>query len=144
LYKNPPQWEVAYNYPVNASISNENGILRVFGNGDLKAGTLVSAQRTSNLGFDFDKYRYLNVSIMTSGLDVAARIVIWTKPDPEKVYTVLLKTYNDKNWHTEIIDLTYWVGSGLFMIELGWSQVYEGSSNTVCYSQLSFNSLEVT
>jgi hypothetical protein len=146
LYKNPPAWTPAYSNQVNANISSYNGILRVSGNGNLKAGTIVSAQRTSNLDFDLDKYRYLNVSIISSGLDVAARIVIWTAPDPSKAYAVLLKTYNDKNWHTEMIDLSYFGinGAGLFMIELSWMQVYDGSSSIVCYSQLSFNSLEVT
>lgn len=140
------EWTLAYVGLVNASISSENGVLKVFGNGDLKVGTLVSAQRTSGLGFDLNKYRYLNVSIMTSGFDVAARILIWTKTDPNKASAVLLKTYNDRNWHTEIIDLSYFgiSGSGLCMIELGWMQVYEDSSSMVCYRQLSFNRLEVT
>lgn len=146
FYRNPPTWKLSYTNPVNASISSENGVLQVSGNGDIKAGTVVSGQRTNDLKFDLDKYRYLNVSIMTSGLDVAARIVIWTGPDPNKASTVLLRTYDDGKWHTEILDLSFFgiSGSGLFMIELGWSQVYEGSSSIVHYRQLSFNELEVT
>ena len=80
---------------------------------------------------------------MTSGIDVAARIVVWT--DPNHSYMVLLKTYNDGNWHTEIIDLLYFGipgGSYLSMIELGFTQISDGSGSIVCYSQLSFNSLE--
>ncbi|MCP8309251.1 MAG: hypothetical protein H3Z54_11270 [archaeon] len=139
-------WRLASNKPVNASILSENGILKVYANGNLSAGTIVTAQRIDGLEFNLDTYRYLKVSIMTSGPDVAAIIEIWTGPDLDYLHTVLLKTYNDGNWHTEIIDLLYFgiYGSGLFMIELGWMQVYEGSSSMACYSQLSFNSLEVT
>lgn len=88
---------------------------------------------------------------MTSGLDVAARIVIWTQPNLDHSYAILLKTYNDKDWHTEIIDISYYLRahsdvstSGLSMIELGWMQVEESNSSTVFYRQLSFNNLEVT
>ncbi|HEY4674586.1 MAG TPA: hypothetical protein VIH48_00875 [Candidatus Bathyarchaeia archaeon] len=140
------EWTLAYLGPVNASMSSESGVLKVFGDGDLKEGNLVTAQRTSDLEFDLNKYKYINVSIMTSGFDTAARIVIWTESNPDYAYTVLLKTYNDTNWHTEIIDLSYFGidGSSLFMIELGWMQLYDGSSSTAFYRQLSFSSLEVT
>jgi hypothetical protein len=140
LYKTPPAWTLAYNNPINASISSENGVLMVYGEENLSAGTLVSAKRSTGLDFDFNQYRYLDVSIMTSGLDVATRIVIWTS---KASYTVLLKTYDDRNWHTEIIDLTAWIGSGLSMVELGLNQIYPGSRSTVSYRQISFNSLEV-
>jgi hypothetical protein len=143
LYRSLPTWTLAYSNPVNANISSENGVLEVSAKGDITTGTIISVQRVSGLDLDFTKYRYVNVSIMTSGIDVAARVVVWT--DPSHIYTILLKTYNDKNWHTEIIDLSYfgiYSSSHLFMIELGLLQISEGSNSTVCYSQLSFNSLE--
>lgn len=151
FYQNPPAWKLAYNNPLNASIFSNNGLLEVFGNGDIERGNIVSAQRTTDLEFDLNEYRYLNVSVMTSGLDVAARIVIWTQPNLDHSYAILLKTYNDKDWHTEIIDISYYLRahsdvstSGLSMIELGWMQVEESNSSTVFYRQLSFNNLEVT
>jgi hypothetical protein len=147
FYQNSPAWRLAYSNPLNSSIFSNNGLLEVFGNGHIKGGYIVSAQRTSDLEFDLNKYRYLNVSVMTSGLDVAARVVIWTQSNLDHAYAVLLKTYNDKDWHTEIIDLSYYFdvsASRLFMIELGWIQVQEGHSSTVSYRQLSFNSVEVS
>jgi hypothetical protein len=143
LYGSPPTWTLASNTPVNATISSENSVLKVSANGDTETGTIISAQRVSGLDLDFTKYRYVNVSIMTSGIDVAARVVVWT--DSSHLYPILLKTYNDKNWHIEIIDLSYfgiYSSSHLFMIGLGLLQISEGSNSTVCYSQLSFNSLE--
>lgn len=144
-YANPPLWKIAYTNPVNASIFTVNEVLGIFRNGNLSAGNIVSAQRTSDLDFDLNKYRYLNVSIITSALDVVARIVIWTQPSLDHAYMLLLKTYNDKDWHMEIIDLSQFGigGAGLFMIELGWIQVQDGYSSMVFYRQLSFGSLEV-
>jgi hypothetical protein len=120
-----------------------DGVLKLYVNGTVSTNTIVAAQRTEGLDFNASTYRYLKVSIMTSGIDVAARIVVWT--DSNHPYTVLLKTYNDKSWHTEIIDLSYFgVDSPqLFMIELGWLQINDGLNDNAYYSELSFNSLEV-
>lgn len=139
------QWILSYDVPINASISGHEGILKVSGKGNLSANTVVTAQRLSGLSFDLSKYKYLKVSIRTSSIDVAARIVIWT--DSTQPYTVALKTYNDREWHTEIVDLSYFGISGneLYMIELGWIQVYDSkdSNSTIYYKELSFNEIEV-
>jgi hypothetical protein len=140
------EWKLAYNRPIDANMSSEDGILKICASGKLSEYTIVAAQRWSGLDFNLTKYRYLKVSVMTSGLAVAARIVIWT--DPDHGYVVLLKTYNDNEWHTEIFDVVFFLDNSgasslqLVMIELSWQQVNEGSSSAACYSQLSFNSLE--
>jgi hypothetical protein len=137
-------WNLGYDRPVDANMSSENGVLKVSAVGDISSGTLVAAQRWSGLDFNMSEYKYLKVSIMTSGITVAARIVIWT----DNPYVVLLKTYNDHEWHTEVLDVVYTLSNmGATslrpgMIELSWQQVTEGFNSTVYYSQLSFNSLE--
>jgi hypothetical protein len=139
-------WKLSYNRPVDVNMSSEDGVLKICASGELSIDTIVAAQRWSGLDFNLTEYRYLKVSIMTSGLAVAARIMIWT--DPDHGHAVLLKTYNDNKWHPEIIDVIFFLNvlgassSQLSMIELSWQQVNEGSSSTACYSQLSFNSLE--
>jgi hypothetical protein len=139
-------WRLAYDKPVGANISSENGTLKIYASGNLSVNTIVSAQRWSGLDFNLTTYRYLKVSVKTSGLDVAARIVIWT--DTDQGHVLLLKTYNDEEWHTEIIDVVFFLeissvySSQLIMIELSWQQVNEGSSSTASYAHLSFNNLE--
>jgi histone acetyltransferase (RNA polymerase elongator complex component) len=117
--------------------------LEIFGNGNLTTGTIVSAQRFSNLTFNAIIDRYLNVSAATSSIDVAVRIVIWIGPLQPVI--VLLKTYNDYSWHTEIIDLlSFGINvSEVYMIELGWQQVYDSANQSIVrYRQLSFNKME--
>jgi hypothetical protein len=139
-------WKLVYNRPIDANISNDNGVLKISASGQLSEDTIVAAQRWSGLDFDLTEFKYLKVSVMTSGIDVAARIVAWT--DPDHGYVVVLKTYDDSAWHTEIVDLVYFLNimgtssSHLTMIELSMQQVYKGFNSTVCYRQLSFDSLE--
>jgi len=143
IYKENPTWTLTYNKPIEANISTEGDTLRIFGNENLTAGTIVSAQRFSNLTFNAIVARYVNVSVKTSSINVAARIAIWTSPSQSVV--VLLKTYNDFSWHIEIIDLlSFGINvSRLYMIELGWQQVYDSTDQSIVwYRQLSFNQLE--
>jgi hypothetical protein len=146
ICKEPPQWILACNAPINANISSQDGILKLCGSGSLSANTIVTSQSFNELTFDLSKYKYLEVSISTSSINVAARIVIWT--DSTQSYTVLLKTYNDREWHTEIIDLSFFGISSnkLYMIELGLMQVYNllDSNSVASYKELSFNSLEIS
>jgi hypothetical protein len=141
IYKESPDWTIAYIGTTNASISSENGTLEIHGSGGLSTGTIVSAQRLNSLLFNPSEYNYLKVSIKTSSINVSARIVIWT--DQSHAYTVLLKTYDDNAWHTEIIDLSFFgaTNSSLYMIELSWMQIDKGYESTVYYRQLSFDSL---
>jgi len=145
ICREPPRWTLSYEPSINASISSQDGILKICGRGNLSTNTLITSKRLSELTFNLTKYKYLKVSISTSSIDVAARIVIWTHST--QPYTVLLKTYNDKEWHTEIVDLSYFEISGneLYIIELGWIQVYDSinSNSTIYYKELSFNEAEV-
>src|SRR6267143_1228669 len=55
---------------------------------------------------------------------VAARIVIWTVSGGPTL--VLVKTYADTGWHTEVLDLRFFglsIARPLRMIELGWQGV---------------------
>jgi hypothetical protein len=140
FYEDSPDWILAYNKPVNATITSEAGVLRVAASGNL-SGTTVAAQRLKGLTFNPTVYNYLKVSIMTSSVNVAARIVVWSDPNQAKV--VLLKTYNDSDWHTEIIDLNFFSFSHIYMIELSMTQVYPSNESHVLYKQLSFNRLGV-
>lgn len=143
IYKRNPSWSLACNKPIEANISTEENTLKIFGSGNLTAGTLVSGQRFSNLTINTTVAKYLNVSIKTSSINVAARIVVWTSPSNPVL--ILLKTYNDSNWHIEIIDLLcFGINvSELYMIELGWQQVYDSTGQSIVwYRELSFNQWE--
>ena len=143
IYENSPDWRLAYDKPVNASISDEDGVLRVSAIGNLSAGTIVAAQRLKNLTFDLTTHNYLKISIMASSINVAARIVIWTNTSYSQ--DILVKTYNDHEWHTEIVSLLFFGLSGnIYMIELSMMQLYpSNSSEWVAYKQLSFDNLEL-
>ena len=119
--------------------------MNVSASGDLSEGLLVSAQRRNSLSINTAMYKYLMISVRTSSLNIATRVVVWPDQNVINSRTVLLKTYNDNEWHTEIVDLSYFVVStNIFMIELGFEQVYPSNANEwVTYKELSFNSLEV-
>ena len=82
---------------------------------------------------------------MTSSLNIAARIVIWPTPSAIDSREVLLKTYNDNQWHTEIIDLSFFGISGnIHRVELGFITLVTSNSNeSVCYADFSFNRWQV-
>jgi hypothetical protein len=139
FYKEPPDWSLVYLGISNTSISSKDGTLTISVNGEAPKDSMVVAQKKRDLNFDPSLYPYLKVSIRTSSINVATRIVLWT--DPEHAYTVLLKTYNDGEWHTEIIDLRYFgiASTKLYMIELSLLQLSDGINSSVSYRELSFN-----
>lgn len=136
-------WGFKSNAQISGGISNENGPLKVFVDGYHSAGDIIAAQRTQDLPSGFASHDYLMVSIMTSSINVAARIVIWTDPNALKV--ILLKTYNDTNWHTEVISLKFFDLSGdIYMIELSMMLLQNASSSEwATYKQLSIANLEL-
>lgn len=136
-------WGYKSNSPVNGGISNENGPLRVFMNGSASVDDIVAAQRTQDLPSELGSQEYLMVSIMASSINVAARIVVWTSP--QQPHVILLKTYNDSDWHIEIVSLRFFDISGsIFMIELSMQRLQTSSSNEwVLYKQLSMADLEL-
>lgn len=143
-FKNP-DWTISASQLVNTTLSSERGVLNLSASGYLSEGLLVSAQRRNNLSINAELHNYLMVSIRTSSINIAARIVIWPDQNVHNSREVLLKTYNDNDWHTEIIDLSYFIlPTDVFMIELGFAQIYPSNTNEwITYKTLSFNSLEV-
>lgn len=138
--KVPAQWMSVCDFRLNSSVSSKEDTLTVSASGDVQEGSIVAAQRTKCLNFSLESYPYLKVSVKTSSLDVAARIVVWTAQ--ERSYPILLKTYNDREWHTEIIDVRHFgvTNAALYQVELSLLQLYNGSDSSVAYRSLSFNS----
>jgi hypothetical protein len=136
------EWKLATNVPVNADISSQNGTLVLSASGNLIDGTIVAAERLLDYSVNVNTYNYLNISIRTSSINIAARLVVWPDPDPNDARVVLLKTYNDTNWHTEIVDLSYLGVQGpVFIADIGFQQVYSSNENeSIMYRDLSFAS----
>jgi hypothetical protein len=134
-------WQLFQNAPINDKISTTDDILRIEALENILPDTIVSAQRIGYFSLNPAKHSFLKVDIMTSSINTAARIVIWSNPDLYK--DVLVKTYNDKQWHTEIIDLNFFGFTDIYMIELSFIQVYSSNDNWVQYKQLSISNLGV-
>jgi hypothetical protein len=144
FYREQPEWWVVSSSLAPASISNQQGILRLSGIGQSK-GTILSAQRSKNLTFNLIPFNYLNVSIMTSSLNIAARIVIWPDSSLSNSREVLLKTYNDNQWHTEIIELSlFGLTENVYRIELGFVSLFPSTTEEcACFKEISFNMWQV-
>jgi hypothetical protein len=71
-------------------------------------------------------------------VSAAARIVVWT--DDGKDHLILLKTYNDNQWHNEIIQLKAFgvYGRMLVAVQLGMMSFNSETPLTVSYKDLSF------
>ena len=136
-------WNMITNAPVNGSISNVGGPLKITMNGPRSAGAIVAAQRTEDLPLEIPSDGYLKVSAKASSINVAVRIVIWT--DFEHPQNVLVKTYNDNEWHVEVVSLPFFRLSGnISMIELSMMQLNNSTSDEwVLYKELSFCYLEL-
>ena len=145
IYREQPEWWLASSSLTPAGISNQQGILTLSGIGHLSKGTIISAQRSKNLTFNFIPYNYLNISIMISSLNVAARIVIWPDSSASNSREVLVKTYNDNNWHTEIVELSiFGLTQNVQRIELGFVSLDTSTvEEWVNYKELSFNYWQV-
>lgn len=127
-YRLVPVWEdqafTAWNLTSagrpNTFLAISNGILTITASGNLPSSFTASAQRYVNLSFDPARFRYFKIDIKTSSIGVAARVMIWTNATTH--FTILLKTYNDSSWHTEIVDMTYFgINSpSIYSIQLGW------------------------
>jgi hypothetical protein len=138
FYGEPPDWVKSQNEPVNSSILDTKDGLNITVSGDVTAGTIVSAQR-SELAVNITEDNYLSVSIKTSSVNVAARIIIWQN---NSSYPVLIKTYDDSAWHNEVIDLSSFnLAGNVSLIELSLQQLTDGNYSSVCYRQLAFNTL---
>jgi hypothetical protein len=136
-------WETRTNAPILGGISNEGGSLKINMEGTRHEGEIVAAQKTQNLSANLASNDYIKVSIMASSINVAARIVIWT--DFEHPYEILLKTYNDRAWHHEIISLPFFGLSGnISMIELSMKQLKTSNvTEWILYEDLSFGNFDI-
>lgn len=115
-------WIFVANAPVDGYLNNSQGYLAINTDRVLNPGVIVAAQRRTLPPLDISQYPFLVVSIKTPSSLIAARIVVWL--DPGQGITLLAKTYADREWHTEVIDLRFFGLSGTiqpFMLELtGW------------------------
>jgi len=136
-------WSTDMNAIAEGNVESENGVLSVNIESNCAAGAIVAAQRKRDLPNGLSPQSFLKVLVKTSSINVAARVVIWTNATYSK--EVLVKTYNDVEWHTEIVDLSFFdVPADIYMIELSAMQVYvSDSSDWVSYSQLSFEEMEI-
>lgn len=113
-------WVITTLPPVEARLEEDKGVISIISDDALADGAIVSARGRQIPMVDFAEYRFLIVSVKTSSLVLAARIVLW--PEGSEPITVLLKTYADTKWHTEAVDLHYFGLSSvtkLAMIDLG-------------------------
>jgi hypothetical protein len=142
FFASPPDWVLSQNKQVYSRILETEGSLNVSASGAIPAGTIVAAQRLRGLDIDSNKYKMLSVSVRASSVNVQARITVWM--NKSQGYPVLLNTFNDTFWHNEVIDLSFFnlSGGNIYMIEVGWKQLLDGYNSSVCYRQLSLNSLE--
>jgi hypothetical protein len=137
-YRDAPNWELISDKPVNAKLNAQNHVLSIRLSNIAPNGSLIAAQRVGGFAFDLRNAGYLQVSIKTSSLSVIARIVVWTEDG--KDHLILLKTYNDNQWHTEVVQLSAFGVSGtkLLAVQLGMIAVNSEAPLIVSYKDLSF------
>jgi hypothetical protein len=139
-------WKLASNAPVEGSLDAENGTLVVSAIGPVANHTIVTAQLFLNTDkfVDLATYNYLKVSVRTSSIDVAARIVI--RSNTTEIKEVLMKTYNDNEWHTEVVDLsgTFALSGMVVGVEMGFMMINTAKSGAWAnFRQLSLNHWEL-
>lgn len=137
-YQHAPNWKLVSDRPVNATLTAQDHVLSIWLSNTAPNGTLIAAQRVGGLAFDLSSVDSLKVSIRTSSVSAVARIVVWT--DDGKDHLILLKTYNDNQWHNEIIQLKAFgvYGRKLVAVQLGMMSVNSETPLTVSYKDLSF------
>lgn len=143
FFEKPQIWNFASSNSIKGNILGANNMLNVSMDEYISKGDIVTAQRTRDLPTGLASNNFLKISIWTSSINVAARITIWSNAFGYR--EILLKTYNDTEWHTEIVSLPFLDVSGnVYMIELGMIRLYPSDSvEEVSYKQLSFCNLEL-
>jgi hypothetical protein len=143
FFEKPQFWNFAHSSSVKGNILGANDVLNVSMFEYLSKGDIVTAQRTRDLPLGLASNNFLRILIRSSSINVAARIAIWSSA--YHFQEVLLKTYNDTEWHTEIVSLPFLGVSGtVHMIELGMMRLYPSNSTEwVSYRELSFDNLEL-
>jgi|SRR5438876_11117732 len=116
-------WTANASQGTSARLSVSNGTLSVISAGTVTAQQFVAAD-SPNLTLIDSRYHFLIVSIRAPAYNVAARIALWTGSGGPIL--VLVKTYADTGWHTEVIELRFFglsITTPLRTIELGWLSV---------------------
>jgi hypothetical protein len=122
-------WTVNASQGTNGSLAVSNGSLSVISATMVTPQQFVAADSPNLPLIDISRYHFLIVSIRAPAYYVAARIVIWAGGGGP--IAVLVKTYADTGWHTEVIDLRFFglsIARPLRMIELGWQGVETSAS----------------
>jgi hypothetical protein len=114
-------WTVNSSAGASAFISVSNGVLSVVSTTSVTPQQFVAADSPNLSQVDRARYPFLLIAIRAPAYFVAARIGIAT--EQRGLVLVLVKTFPDSGWHTEVIDLRFFGladGKGLLVIELGW------------------------
>jgi hypothetical protein len=117
-------WRVNTTQGTSAALSVSNGTLSVISTATVAPYQFVAADSSNLTPVDISRFHFLIVSIRAPAYFVAARVVVWTGSDGAIV--LLVKTYADTGWHTEVIDLRFFglsITRPLRMFELGWQGV---------------------
>ena len=135
-------WNTDMTYLAAGNVTTNNDVLSITIAGKSPNGAIVAAQRKHDLPSDLSQRSFLKVTVKTSSIDVAARVVIWANASYSQ--DVLIKTYSDREWHTEIVDLTFFdIPESIYMVELSAMKIYASTDNYVSYTQLTFEEMEV-
>ncbi len=117
-------WTANASQGTSAVLSVSNGTLSVISAATVTPQQFVAADSPNLPAVDISRYHFLIVSIRAPAYYVGARIAILTGTGGPTL--VLVKTYADTEWHTEVIDLRFFglsIATPLRMIELGWQGV---------------------
>ncbi len=117
-------WTANASQGTSALLSVTNGSLSVISAGTVTPQQFVAAESPNLSAANVTRYPFLIVSVREPAYYVAGRIGIWTgKGD---FILVLVKTYADTAWHTEVIDLRFFGLSWetpVRTLQLGWTSV---------------------
>ena len=143
FFEKPQTWSYVASNSVKGNIIGVDGVLNVSMVDQHPEGIIVTAQRTHNLPAYLASNNFAKIVVRTSSINIATRVVLWINPYSPR--EILLKTYNDTNWHTEIVSLPFLGISGdVHKIELGMVRLYSSNSTeSVSYKEISFANLEL-
>ena len=136
------EWRLDNTSQTVSSLSLSNSMLDLSINNPIGNGTQISAYR-SDLPNTLNGQNYLQVSIRTSSINVAAEISVFESSSD--IHVILLKTYNDAQWHTELVFLPYFgVTEPISKIELGMVQLGAfRTGESISFENLSIGNLDL-
>jgi len=134
-------WTVNVSQGTSAFLAVSNGTLSVISAGTVTTEQFAAADSPNLSAANITKYPFLIVSVKAPAYYVAARIGIWTGKGP--LLLVLVKTYPDTAWHTEVVDLRSFGVSWetpIRTLQLGWTSVERSAPGG---TQVEFQGLEL-